>query len=67
MTVTRTDIDIRIDLRRGYGVESIKVYADDHEQRETALLALLDINDQLEIIEDKIKRIDTSDIQCGAK
>jgi hypothetical protein len=57
MAVTRTDVDIRIDLKWGQGVESIKVYADNHEQREAGLLALLDINDELEQIEDKIRHI----------
>jgi hypothetical protein len=56
MPIPRLDVDIRIDLRRGYGVESIKVYADDSEQREAGLRALLGISTELDRIERKIKK-----------
>ena len=54
-----SDVDIRIDLRRGYGVESIKVYADDSEQREAGLRALLGISSELDRIERKIRQSGT--------
>lgn len=51
-----TDVDIRIDIRRGHGVERIRVFADDQEQRLAGLRTLLSISNELDEIERKVSK-----------
>lgn len=51
------EIDLRIDIRRGHGIERIQVFADDNLQREAGLRALLSIRNELDEIERKASRM----------
>jgi len=50
------EVEVRIDLKPNYGIEAIRIYADDSEQREACLRALLSINDELNRIETKFRK-----------
>jgi hypothetical protein len=53
-TVISKEIDLRIDIKRGRGIERIQVFADSNLQREAGLRALLSISQELDEIERKM-------------
>ena len=54
-------MDIRIDIKNGEGIEAIHVYADSSRKRAESLKTLLDINEEIENLDGRVRRRAPSD------